>query len=97
MYVLPKKIFWQYKFAYKIFKGGSNKKMAKRGRGYLGLGTLVSVLLAIFFFGWFFAIIERFLRGNILGGILCIFLWWPVFFIIDIVTLILHKDITILA
>jgi len=70
--------------------------MAKRSKGYLGLGQLISIILAIFFIGWILATVERVLRGNIIGAILTFF-FWPIFMIIDIVTLILSKDITFLA
>lgn len=72
--------------------------MAKsRQRAYFGLGWVVSLILAIIpFTSWILGIIVRFQRGNILGGILNIpfgFIFW----IIDLVTMITQKDITVLA
>jgi hypothetical protein len=70
--------------------------MAKRGRAYFGLPWLISVILAIFPTNVLFGIITRLLRGNILGVLLNIIIA-PVFYIIDLVTIILYKDITVLA
>ncbi len=72
--------------------------MSKKGGGFFGLGWLVSLILAIFWVGWICAIIERFQRGKILGGILTIFGYgFGILWICDIVTLIVSKDIKILA
>lgn len=72
--------------------------MAKsRQKAYFGLGWVVSLILAIIpFTSWILGIITRFSRGNILGGILNIpfgFIFW----IIDLVTMITQKDVTVLA
>ncbi|MBO5910543.1 MAG: hypothetical protein J6Q15_03445 [Clostridia bacterium] len=69
----------------------------KSSRAYFGLGWVISLILAIIpFTSWILGIITRFSRGNILGGILNIpfgFIFW----IIDLVTMITSKDITVLA
>lgn len=71
--------------------------MAKKRNGYLGLGRVISIILAILF-GWVFGCIERFLRGKFLGAILALpFLLGFVFWIVDIITLIVSKDIVLLA
>ncbi len=62
----------------------------------LGLSKIVNVLLQLFL-GWLLlGAITRLMRGKILEGIIAIILD-PVFWIIDLVTLILSNDITILA
>lgn len=70
---------------------------SKRQRAYFGLGYVVSLILAIIpFTSWILGIVVRFQRGNILGGILNIpfgFIFW----IIDLVTMITQKDVTVLA
>ena len=69
----------------------------KSSRAYFGLGWVISLILAIIpFTSWVLGVITRFSRGNILGGILNIpfgFIFW----IIDLVTMITSKDITVLA
>ena len=72
--------------------------MAKKGKGFLGLGWLISLILCFFGIGIIFAIIERILRGKLLGALLTFFGWgFGILWICDIVTLILRKDITVLA
>lgn len=70
---------------------------SKNQRAYFGLGWVVSLILAIIpITSWILGIVVRFRRGNILGGILNIpfgFIFW----IIDLVTMITQKDITVLA
>ena len=71
--------------------------MAKRQKAYFGLDWIVSVILAIIpVTNIIFGIVIRFTRGNLLGAILNIVLF-PIFYIIDIVTVIINKDITVLA
>ena len=72
--------------------------MAKsRQKAYFGLPWIVSLILAIIpFTSWILGIVVRFSRGNILGGILNIpfgFIFW----VIDLVTMITSKDLTVLA
>lgn len=70
---------------------------AKRQRAYFGLGWVVSLILAIIpITSVICGIIVRAQRGNILGLVLNIILC-PVFWIIDLVTMIAMKDITVLA
>ena len=70
--------------------------MAKQ-RAYLGLGRLISLILAIFpVTSIILGIVTRVLRGNLLGAILNFFLA-PLFWIIDLITMILSKDLTVLA
>ena len=72
--------------------------MAKSNGGFLGLGWIISFILALFWIGWILAIVERFRRGKLLGGILTIFGYgFGILWICDLVTLLLSKDIKILA
>jgi hypothetical protein len=71
--------------------------MAKSSRAYLGLDWIVSLILAIIpFTNVILGIVERVQRGNLLGAILNIFLA-PLFYIVDLITMILQKDIVFLA
>lgn len=68
-----------------------------RQRAYLGLDWIVSLILAIIpvtnvILGW----VTRAQRKNWIGLILNIVLA-PVFYVIDLVTMIISKDLTILA
>ena len=69
--------------------------MAKSGKGYFGLGWVISLILC-FFLGWPLGIIERFIRGKILMAVLNIFLG-PIFWIVDFISLIVNKDLKWLA
>ena len=69
--------------------------MAKQ-RAYLGLGWIISIILAILPTNVILGIITRIMRENWLGVILNIILA-PIFYIIDLVTIILSKDLTVLA
>jgi hypothetical protein len=67
------------------------------GRAYLGLPWLISVILAIIpFTNVILGIITRLMRGNIIGVILNIILC-PIFYIIDLITVIFSKDVTVLS
>lgn len=71
--------------------------MAKSSKGYFGLSWIVCVILAIIpVTSVICGIITRVQRGQILGAILN-FLLCPIFWIIDLITMIFSKDITILA
>jgi hypothetical protein len=71
------------------------KKLAK-AKAYFGLDWVISLILAIIPTNIVLGVITRVLRENWLGVVLNIVLF-PVFYIIDLVTIILHKDLTILA
>lgn len=65
---------------------------------YFGLSWIVCVILAIFpFTGWICGTITRIQRGKILGAILAFLLYYPIFWVIDLVCMIAKKDITVLA
>jgi len=68
---------------------------AKRQKAYFGLSFLVTLILHIFF-GWILAPIVRIQREQWLGAILSFFGFF-IFYWIDLVTIILKKDLTILA
>jgi hypothetical protein len=73
--------------------------MAKRKssqKAYFGLDWIVSLILAILPTNLLCGVITRAMRGNWLGLILNIVLF-PIFYIVDLVTIIIHKDLTILA
>lgn len=73
--------------------------MAKKSskKGYFGLGGVVSIILALFpLTNIVFGIATRLTRGNILGAVLNFFVF-PVFYIIDLVTIITKEKITVLA
>ncbi len=71
--------------------------MAKATKRYFGLDWVVCLILAIIpVTSIICGIITRAMRGNILGAILN-FVLAPIFWIIDIVTMIVSKDITFLA
>ena len=71
--------------------------MAKKTKGYFGLGHLVSIILAIIpFTNIIFGIVIRVTRGNILGAVLNFFLS-PLFWLVDLITIITKNDLTFLA
>lgn len=71
--------------------------MAKAAKRYFGLDWVICLILAIIpVTSIICGIITRAMRGNILGAILNLVLA-PIFWIIDLVTMIVNKDITILA
>ena len=73
--------------------------MAKRSsskKAYFGLDWIISLILAILPTNIICGIITRIMRENWLGLILNIVVA-PVFYIIDLVTIIIHKDLTVLA
>jgi len=63
---------------------------------YFGLSWIVCLILAILPTNVICGIVTRFMRGNILGGILNIVLC-PLFYLIDLITMVVQKDITVLA
>ena len=70
--------------------------MAKSSRAYFGLSWIISLILAILPTNVFCGIVTRILRGNWLGVLLNIIIA-PIFYVIDLVTIIINKDLTILA
>lgn len=71
--------------------------MAAKAKVYLGLDFIVSLILAIIpFTNVVLGIVTRVQRGNILGAVLNFFLS-PLFYIVDLITFILHKDLIFLA
>ena len=71
--------------------------MAKSNtKRYFGLSWVVCLILAILPTNVICGVVTRFLRGNILGGILNIILA-PIFYLVDLITMIIKKDITVLA
>ncbi|MDR3293532.1 MAG: hypothetical protein LBT20_05465 [Clostridiales bacterium] len=67
---------------------------AKGQKAYFGLPWIVSVILCIFL-GWPLGVIVRLIRGKYLGAILALIL--PIFWLIDFITILLNKDITVLG
>ena len=71
--------------------------MASKQKAYFGLSWIISLILAIFpVTNIVLGIVTRAMRGNWLGLILNIILA-PIFYVIDLVTIILTKDLTVLA
>ena len=68
----------------------------KSTKAYFGLDWIISLILAILPTNVICGIVTRILRQNWLGLILNIVLA-PLFYIIDLVTIIAYKDLTILA
>lgn len=66
-------------------------------KAYFGLSWIVSLILAIIpFTNIIGGIVTRVMRQNWVGLILNIILF-PIFYVIDLVTIIINKDLTILA
>lgn len=65
-------------------------------RAYFGLDWVISLILAILPTNLICGIITRIIRQNWLGLILNIVLC-PLFYLIDLVTMIVNKDLTVLA
>ena len=70
--------------------------MGKRVRAYFGLGWILSIIFAILPTNVIFGIITRAFRGKILGLILNI-IFAPVFYVIDLISIIIFRDLKILA
>ena len=71
--------------------------MAKKGKAYLGLDWLVSVILAIIpVTNIVLGVVTRFQRGKLIPAIFNILLA-PLFYIVDLVTIIFSKDLTFFA
>ena len=65
-------------------------------KAYFGLDWIISLILAILPTNIICGIITRIMRENWLGLVLNIILF-PIFYIIDLVTIIAHKDLTVMA
>ena len=70
---------------------------------YFGWSWIVCLILAIFpLTNWIFGTVARFQRGNTLGGIIWLIagltgIGTIIIWLIDLVTMIVKKDITVLA
>lgn len=73
------------------------KSKSRRGKGYLnlGLGKVINLILAFFTVGILGAI-TRFMRGKVVGGLISLLLF-PIFWWIDIFTIAIYGDLTVLA
>lgn len=69
---------------------------AKRQKAYFGLSWIISIILAILPTNVLLGIIVRVQRGKIIPAILNLVLA-PLFYIVDLVTIILYKDLTFFA
>ena len=65
-------------------------------KAYFGLDWIISLILAILPTNVICGIITRIMRQNWLGLILNIVLA-PIFYIVDLITIIVNKDLTVLA
>lgn len=70
--------------------------MAK-AKGYFnqGFSLLINLIIAILA-GWICGFITRLMRGNIVGAIVAL-IAFPIFWVVDLVTVIMNNDLTILA
>lgn len=66
--------------------------MAKKGKGYLGTGQLISIILCIFL-GPILGIIQRILDKKIIAALLRLFFGWNIVWLIDLIMLIVKGDI----
>lgn len=68
--------------------------MAKGGADYLGLGRIVSIILAIIpVTSWVLGIITRFQDGKIVAAIIRVFFGFTIIWICDLVLMILNGKI----
>lgn len=68
--------------------------MAKTNKDYFGLDYVVSLILAIIpITSWICGIVTRFKEGKILAGIIRIFLGFSILWIIDLIYMIVNKNI----
>ena len=70
--------------------------MAKGKKAYFGLDWIICIILALLPTNPILGIVTRVMRENWLGAILN-FIFFPIFYIIDLVTIIISKDLTVLA
>lgn len=67
--------------------------MAKKSSDYLGLGYVVSLILAIIpFTSWILGVVTRFKEGAIIAGIIRIFAGWLIW-LLDLIFMITGKHI----
>ncbi len=68
--------------------------MAKKGKDYFGLDYIVSVILAIIpVTSWICGFVTRFQEGKIVAGLLRLFLGWNIIWFLDLVFMLLKKQI----
>ena len=68
--------------------------MAKKGNDYFGLDYIVSVILAIIpVTSWICGFVTRFQEGKIVAGLLRLFLGWNIIWFLDLVFMLLKKQI----
>ena len=68
--------------------------MAKTSKDYFGLDYVVSLIMAIIFpICWICGIITRIQEGKIVAGIIRIFFGWNIIWILDLVFMIVKKQI----
>ena len=68
--------------------------MAKASGDYLGLGRLVSIILAIIpVTSWILGALTRFKEGKIVAGLLRLLLGWNIIYILDLIWIIFNKKI----
>ncbi|MCF0117972.1 MAG: hypothetical protein HUJ61_08030 [Bacilli bacterium] len=65
----------------------------KGGKDYFGLPRIVSVILWLFGIGAILGIVQRFLEGKIVAGILRILFGWNIVYLVDLILLILKGRI----
>ena len=71
--------------------------MAKKKKGAYGFDHLINIILAIIpLTSFIFGLITRLTRGKILGAVLNFFIF-PLFWIVDIITVVLDNKLSLLA
>lgn len=71
--------------------------MAKQKKAYFGSSRVIAIILAIIpFTNVILGIVTRISRGKILGALLNLIIA-PLFYIIDLITVLIKKDVTVLA
>ena len=68
--------------------------MAKRGKDYFGLGRLISLILAIIpFTAWILGALTRFSEGKLIAGLIRLFGFGLIIWIIDLIVMLQHGRI----
>jgi len=73
----------------------NSEKISENKKGYFGTGQLISIILCVFL-GMILSIVERVLRGQIIGALVALLLF-PIAWIVDLATLVIKGDIVVLA
>lgn len=68
--------------------------MAKKGKDYFGLSYVVSLILAIIpVTSWICGAVTRFQEGKIVAGIIRLIFGWNIIWILDIIFMLVNRQI----